>query len=645
MATKRIVLILAAILALAGCGDQAGPRFSIRTHHPARAIARLACVSQDCGPYAATIKWAGISIANQTGYYVYKDAEQVADVATATYTFHGIDCGTAFTIGVRAHNGTGGTGSLYTTGYSAPSCGGTGGSCGDTNCPQLSAQPTILTPDRAPIEGQNLPTDHGTWTHSPTSYTYQWQRCDELAKNCQDIGGATGAYTLTSSDIGKNLKLLVTACNATGCNTAPSNWTPPIVASNASCTTTLDPSSSDNTPYPGANIQTALSNAAAGSTVCLNAGDYHVSGEVDLYFENPASNVTLQPVPGAVVRVGWLNMNAVSHLTVQGLNLVGGASALNASSNDIFRGNTTTGTLGYSDNGYYFYGNGSSQSNIQVLDNQLDHLEGANGPAGSTGNSQCMTAVGSPTSTNITFSHNICGPGVLAHLTQWTGIDGITEDYNSFIGPASPRITEGYHNNVMQVFGGAPGPISFSNNYMWHVRARGQALLFQESIFQNVTINNNLDVEDPACTTNGALDCLGYAYGLCGAHGYLTFTNNTVVNSSWGNLITHSQNDVIGDCITPGTGENYNVSHNLFIAPGGQANGGYDEVEYAECGVGTCTFDYNVTDDGTAAQDGAVHYVTNWSPAFGDGSSTSYAFPGQWYQNPTGLSFQAGYQH
>ena len=40
--------------------------------------------------------------------------------------------------------------------------------------------------------GQELTADSGTWTNTPASYAYQWQRCDLDASVCFDVGGATG---------------------------------------------------------------------------------------------------------------------------------------------------------------------------------------------------------------------------------------------------------------------------------------------------------------------------------------------------------------------------------------------------------------------------------------------------------------------
>jgi len=66
--------------------------------------------------------------------------------------------------------------------------------------------------------GQVLTTDNGTWTGSPTGYTYQWKR------GGVSIGGATSStYTLVNADASSNVTCVVTATNAGGSTAATSN--------------------------------------------------------------------------------------------------------------------------------------------------------------------------------------------------------------------------------------------------------------------------------------------------------------------------------------------------------------------------------------------------------------------------------------
>lgn len=95
--------------------------------------------------------------------------------------------------------------------------------------PQEVQQPSI---EGDASEGKTLTADVGRWSNSPTSYAYQWQRCDENARSCTNITGAREkTYQLASADVGKRLVVLVTASNADGSTTA--NSTPTLVVTSA----------------------------------------------------------------------------------------------------------------------------------------------------------------------------------------------------------------------------------------------------------------------------------------------------------------------------------------------------------------------------------------------------------------------------
>jgi len=75
--------------------------------------------------------------------------------------------------------------------------------------------------------GQVLNATTGTWNYQPTSYSYQWQRCETAAvTSCVDIDKATAAtYTITDADAAKRLRVMVGATNLNGAsaNKAASN--------------------------------------------------------------------------------------------------------------------------------------------------------------------------------------------------------------------------------------------------------------------------------------------------------------------------------------------------------------------------------------------------------------------------------------
>jgi hypothetical protein len=83
--------------------------------------------------------------------------------------------------------------------------------------------------------GQELTASEGTWTGNPTSFAFQWQRCDVDAFTCVAVVGSTGkTYGVRTADLGFRLRVEVTARNgdrsatATSLTTASVQPTAPI---------------------------------------------------------------------------------------------------------------------------------------------------------------------------------------------------------------------------------------------------------------------------------------------------------------------------------------------------------------------------------------------------------------------------------
>jgi hypothetical protein len=105
--------------------------------------------------------------------------------------------------------------------------------------PQNTAQPTISGKQ---MTGQTLTADPGTWTNSPTSYTYKWQRCNRDGDSCGDIANQTNkTYRLTDADVGNTVRVQVTARNADGSASASSKPTD-VISGNAAPRNTSKPS-------------------------------------------------------------------------------------------------------------------------------------------------------------------------------------------------------------------------------------------------------------------------------------------------------------------------------------------------------------------------------------------------------------------
>jgi hypothetical protein len=80
--------------------------------------------------------------------------------------------------------------------------------------PSVSSAPTISGTARA---GLTLTAANGTWSNSPTSYTYQWKSASTSSGTYTDISNANSStYVLTASDVDRYIKVSVSARNASG---------------------------------------------------------------------------------------------------------------------------------------------------------------------------------------------------------------------------------------------------------------------------------------------------------------------------------------------------------------------------------------------------------------------------------------------
>jgi hypothetical protein len=99
----------------------------------------------------------------------------------------------------------------------------------NTTAPTISGTPKV---------GSTLTANDGSWTNSPTSYTYQWQRCASDGRACGDIvAGTSRTYSPTNGDVGHALRVVVTAVNAEGRAAATSSPTAPVDSANGPANT------------------------------------------------------------------------------------------------------------------------------------------------------------------------------------------------------------------------------------------------------------------------------------------------------------------------------------------------------------------------------------------------------------------------
>lgn len=107
--------------------------------------------------------------------------------------------------------------------------------------------------------GSRLTASTGTWTNSPTSYSYRWSRSQTLSGTYTAISGATSdSYTITSGDNSYFIRVAVTATNSQGSNTETSSATSQVKV--------------PITISGGSNITTTAGTAASSSTFTASGG-------------------------------------------------------------------------------------------------------------------------------------------------------------------------------------------------------------------------------------------------------------------------------------------------------------------------------------------------------------------------------------
>lgn len=146
--------------------------------------------------------------------------------------------------------------------------------------PQNTAAPTVSGNAR---EGQTLTASDGTWSNSPASFSFQWQRCASDGSACGDITGATSkTYALVTGDVGRTVRVVVTASNTDGKASAdsaatdvvdsksgPNNTVKPSVSGSAVVGETLTVSNGTWTPTP-TSFTRQWQRCDSDGTSCLN---------------------------------------------------------------------------------------------------------------------------------------------------------------------------------------------------------------------------------------------------------------------------------------------------------------------------------------------------------------------------------------
>jgi hypothetical protein len=133
-----------------------------------------------------------------------------------------------------------------------------GGSAVTQARPDNTAEPRV---SGTATVGSTLTASQGSWANAPTSFAYQWVRCPRsgglpTGADCAAIGGATTtSYVVSTADVGRRLRVRVTAANADGSTTAASNATPVVTNPDAGRPVNVQPPTIAGTPSQGQTLR------------------------------------------------------------------------------------------------------------------------------------------------------------------------------------------------------------------------------------------------------------------------------------------------------------------------------------------------------------------------------------------------------
>ena len=337
------------------------------------------------------------------------------------------------------------------------------------------------------------------------------------------------------------------------------------------------------------NLSQAITSAAPDSVLCLDGG----TGSFALSQVNK-TNVTVEG-PGTLT---YSTLTNSSGINLVGLHFTDGLELLDSTHDVLITDNEFTGRFGMRANGNKAL-QGTYVSNVAFERNYLHDLDftGYDGTANGYG----MTLI------NGIQHFRIVGNTIKSVAIDYIQL-GRPSDFviahNTFLGPTLRGNHPGVHQDLLQVFGGGENVVYRDNVAL--DTGTNESLLFQEGKFSDVTIENNLLVNDSD----------GYSCQIFQVEG-LTFRYNTIVDSRWGCLFR--------DLSSAPPGSGYRVDHNVVVGTEENKDFGF-AGRAGEWG----TYDWNVSGDTSAP---GPNSTRDWQPSWASGSSFE----------PLGIPFVTGY--
>ncbi len=221
-----------------------------------------------------------------TGWGVWGGTSVASPILAAEYALAGGAHAVSFPA-ATLYSHLGQTGALYDViaGSNGSSCGsatschaaaGFDGPTGVGSPIGLSAfstagSPTEISPPSiagAAEQGQQLSVVAGEWTNSPTSESYQWERCNSAGTACKAIADATArTYTPAAADVGSTLRVQETVDNAAGYGGPATSAASSVIVSDVPAITSFSPTSAPT----GSEVEITGSALAAATSVSVDS--------------------------------------------------------------------------------------------------------------------------------------------------------------------------------------------------------------------------------------------------------------------------------------------------------------------------------------------------------------------------------------
>jgi hypothetical protein len=226
----------------------------------------------------------------------------------------------------------------------------------------------------------------------------------------------------------------------------------------------------------------------------------------------------------------------------------------------------------------------------------------------------------------VTIAHNTFKEAAWHYIQGGSqGPEGVNVEHNLFEGHIMMNCS---HLNLWQIWGGGEND-TFKDNIA--LGENGQQAATDGVIFENGagSVECNVKMKNSVIENNLFINAAtSYELQIYTTEG-ATIKNNTVVGSEYGTALLTEH------C---GAGSNYTMTHNIDVEDKGNGN----DFNFGAC-TGTCTFDYNVSQDKSAS---SAHSAINWAPKWvtTSWSSLTEPTPPTGYYIPTGLPIEAGYK-